>query len=87
MATRKNSSKGALKVSVVSMPESNGTSPSKWVEPEERRSGEFSDYEVRGALRTLASARKIQKNPHLMKAVRKEAQRQLQAAQSTVKTL
>ena len=44
MATRKNSSKGALKVSVVSMPESNGTSPSKWVEPEERRSGEFSDY-------------------------------------------
>lgn len=87
MATRKNSNKGALKVSVVSMPDRGSDSPSKYVEPEERKSGEFNDYEVRDALRTLASARKIQKNPHLMKAVRKEAQRQLQAAQSTVKTL
>ena len=87
MAMRK-SNKGVTKVAVVSMPESTGSDgQSKYVDPEERRSGEFNDYEVRDALRTLAQARKIQKNPHLMKAVRKEAQRQLKAAQSTVKTL
>ncbi|HEY3434238.1 MAG TPA: hypothetical protein VGK41_01160 [Solirubrobacterales bacterium] len=87
MATRKKAgAEKALKVNVVSMPES-GIGPSKYVEPEERKSGPFSDYEVRDALRILAQARKIQKNPALMRAVKKEAQRQLQAAQTTAKSL
>lgn len=82
---KKPSSKSALKVNVVSMPRSEA--PTKYVSPEERKSGPFDDYEVRDALRTLTNARKIQKNPALMKAVRAEARRQLQAAESTQKAL
>lgn len=87
MATSRKKNDKALKVSVVSMPENSVSGPSKYVEPEDRKSGPFSDYEVRDALRNLTNARKIQKNPALMRAVRKEAARQLAAAESTTKAL
>jgi hypothetical protein len=54
---------------------------------EERMSGPFEDYEVRDALSTLTRAIKIRKNPALMRAVKKEARRQLQAAESTKKAI
>lgn len=82
---KKSSNKSALKVNVVSMPRSDG--PSKYVAPEERKSGPFDDYEVREALRTLTAANKIRKNGSLMRAIKAEARRQLQAAESTSKAL
>lgn len=57
-------------------------SPSKWVPPHERKSG-WEEYELREAMRTLSEAKKIRKNPALMRALRKEATRQLQALQAT----
>lgn len=55
--------------------------------PEDRTGGPFDDYEVRDALRTLTQANKIRRNKALMKAVRREAQKQLQAAQSATREL
>ena len=54
---------------------------------EDRGSGPFDDYEVRHALETVTRAMKIQKNTALMRAIRAEARRQLQAAESTKKAL
>jgi hypothetical protein len=68
-----------------SEPEAASDSPYK--PPEERKSGPFDDYEVRGALETLSKAIKIRKNPTLMRAVRTEARKQLAAAESTKKAL
>lgn len=82
MASKKSSK--TVKVDVVSMPESTS---GRYVSPEERKKGPFDEYEVREALRTLSSARKIQKNSALMRAVRAEARRQLRAAESTSKAL
>lgn len=54
---------------------------------EDRKGGPFEDYEVRSALETLSRAIKIRKNTALMRAVRAEAHRQLNAAESTKKAL
>lgn len=54
---------------------------------EERKGGPFEDYEVRSALETLARAIKIRKNAALMRAVKREARRQLQAAENTKKAI
>lgn len=51
--------------------------------PEDRSNGPFDDYEIRSALETITKARKIQRNKKLMRAVRAEARKQLQAAQAT----
>lgn len=61
--------------------------PSRYRSPEERKGGPFDDYEVREALNTLSKSIKIRKNSALMRAVRAEARRQVQAAESTKKAL
>ena len=61
--------------------------PSRYRPPEERKGGPFDDYEVREALSTLSKAIKIRKNSALMRAVRAEARKQLQAAETTKKAL
>ncbi len=60
---------------------------SPWKSAEERKGGPFEDYEVRSALETLTRAIKIKKNPALMRAVKREARRQLDAAVNTKKAL
>jgi hypothetical protein len=62
-------------------------SSSRYRSPEERQGGPFDDYEVRSALETLARAIKIRKNAALMRAVKREARRQLQAAENTKKAI
>lgn len=54
---------------------------------EDRTGGPFDDYEVRSALETLTRAIKIKKNSALMRAIRKEARKQLAAAESTKNAL
>lgn len=61
--------------------------PNRYRAPEERKGGPFDDYEVRDALSTLTKSIKIRKNSALMRAVRAEARRQVQAAESTKKAL
>lgn len=51
------------------------------------KSRKYDDWDVREALRTLTEAAKIQKNKALMGLVRKEAQKQLDAAKSTASAL
>lgn len=65
---------------------SNVAEPSRYV-PTEEKKGNFDDYEVRDALRTLSQADKIRKNKPLMGAIRKEAQKQLKVAQATATQL
>ena len=62
-------------------------SPGKYKSPEDRKGGHFDEYEVRSALETVTRAIKIKKNSALMRAVRAEARRQLDAAESTKKAL
>lgn len=62
-------------------------SPAPYRSAEERTGGPFDDYEVRSALETLTRAIKIRKNAALMRAVKKEARRQVQAAESTKQAL
>jgi hypothetical protein len=64
-----------------------GPVPGRYRPAAERKGGPFDDYEIRDALQTLAQAAKIQSNSALMRAVRKEARKQLAAAQSTNKAL
>lgn len=59
----------------------------RYVPVEQRTNGPFDDYEVRGALETLTRAIKIRRNAALMRAVRKEARKQVQAAEATSKAL
>jgi len=57
--------------------------PSKpYVPVEDRKSGPFDSYDVSESLRTLARADKIRANSALMKEVRKEAQKQIDAAKA-----
>ena len=60
---------------------------SRYRPTEERTGGPFDDYEVRDALSTLTRAIKIRKNSALMRAVKKEARKQLLAAESTKQAL
>lgn len=84
MATKKTSTMNvkAGKVNVTS----EGASPSKYVEPVLRKSG-WDDYDIRDALRTLTQAAKIRKNAPLMRAIKKEARKQMQVAQDTASSL
>lgn len=64
-----------------------GPSYKPYKSPEDRKTGPFDDYEVRNALETLTKAKKIERNKALMRAVRVEAKKQLDAAQGNLKTL
>lgn len=57
-----------------------------FIPPEDRSSG-WDDYEIRDALRTLTSAAKIRKNPALLRAVQREAKKQVAAAKATAASL
>ena len=61
-------------------------STGKYVEPIDRKGG-WDDYDIRNFLRTLSEAEKIKKNAPLMRALRAEAKKQLQALQTTANTL
>lgn len=52
---------------------------------EDRKRGPFDQYDIQEALRTIVRANKIRKNPALMRAIRAEAQRQLEAAKQATK--
>lgn len=62
-------------------------SPSRYIEPEARKSGPFEDYEIRDALRTLTQAEKIKRNKPLLRACRNEAQKQVKAAQQAASSI
>lgn len=66
---------------------SNEAAPSRYVEPEVRKSGPFDDYEVREALRTLTKAEQIKRNKSLLRACRTEAAKQVKAAQQAASSL
>ena len=80
MAKSRKSSKSYAEVPAIS--------PShEYKPPEERTNGPFDGYEIREALSTLTKAVKIRKNAKLMRAVRAEANKQLQAAAANSKLL
>ncbi|MGD9643813.1 MAG: hypothetical protein AB7V08_13875 [Elusimicrobiales bacterium] len=54
----------------------------RFIEPEDR-SGDFDDYEIESALRTISKAAKIRKNKALMAKVRQKARELAKAAQAT----
>lgn len=82
MATKKSSKRvGTVNVRAEKVNVASEVGPSKYVEPEERKSG-WSEWELKDAIRTLTNARKIRKNPALMRAIRKHAAEQVKAIQA-----
>lgn len=61
-------------------------SKGRFVEPEDR-SGDFDDYEIESALRTLSKASKIKKDKALMAKVRQKARELAKAASATAASL
>ena len=88
MATKKKSSTINVSADTVNVRGgSEGPSPSKpYVEPIDRKSG-WDQWDLKNFLRTLADAGKIRKNPHLMRALRAEAQKQMDALKATTTNL
>lgn len=61
-------------------------SKGNFIQPEDRN-GEFDDYEIEEALRTLSKATKIKKNKALMAKVRQKARELAKAAQATAASI